>query len=216
MTELTQEDKDETLLIFAGSEMHAEIRKALASGANVNAKRGEALRKAAHAGQEKSCLLLLDHGADVTLAFETSYISCVVDHPEIARLLLRRGAPYSLWTALEGPLAFFVDRWADQVWDDHSSALADVLTSMRDHAEQTFPLGEGAPKREQCFAGNELSDALLDACVTGWFGGLVGAHLVESDNPSDWDLFREIWEALPECWRKRYSVVREHLDSRAK
>jgi hypothetical protein len=63
------------------------------------------------------------------------------------------------------------------------------------------------PTHAQCFRGNKqnrLSEHVLLSCVTGQFNTLISAPLIASKESADRQLFRDIWDALPQDWQHEY------------
>ncbi len=78
---------------------------------------------------------------------------------------------------------------------------------MAEAARAAF-LGNGAEiPATTCLTGGRVSEATLDACATGQVGTLVAAPLIQSTNPADRQLFKEVWNSLPMYWQDQYPAL---------
>jgi hypothetical protein len=192
-------------------------------GADIHAQDGEPLRLAAMKGDRDTATLLLDRGAEIHAGNDKAlWWGAMKGHRDMVVLLLDRGADIhakedeALWgAAINGhreTVKLLLANGADPIRtaDDSrvSVALAGVIESLQSEIRtEVAERFTKKPTRGQCFRGDEqprLSEHVLLSCVTGQFNTLIGAQLIASKEPADRQLFRDIWDALPQYWQHEY------------
>jgi len=215
--------KKERALWYAATRGHTEIVAFLLDGgADLHVNNDEALRWAAALGGPETVALLLDRGADIHAKNDEALIGATLkDETETVALLLDRGADIHAqndealrWAVRESHKTttwLLLRRGADPKakGEDGEDAfdgpnLAQCLDELKEELQEYFKSGK--PSRQQCFSAHakhapRVHDRVLDACLTGQFGILIGAPLLASKDRADRQLFQDIWKALPQHWQ---------------
>lgn len=175
-----------TPLIYAGLMGNADACKTLiAAHADIEAKCDDGntpLMWAVLSNKEEACRVLIAAGANMYAESKDGQSllawACAQDRYFGVRELLRGG-----------------------VESIHHPLVKKATDSMQDYIRHEFKEGT-LPNAGQCLTpeGN-IKPEVLDACVCGQFDPLIGGPLLSQGSLSDLQLFKDIWDQLPERWQ---------------